>query len=217
MEKMPVRPADVMEIRPYQLLCLVCRLGRQNQEPYYFEEKLDELQKRIAANPFCVLKLRCDVESTFRFQNPGGADDTPEGKSFNRRRDLTVLQRLGLLPGAEVPACDLLRHLARPNVGIAAVRDICCFEHVTAPVWQGCRHGDSGNYERGFAKAIDVLMPGRDLATREACKKATADAMYQRRVLQIRPHHLLCMACFTANCRPGDNAPILEDNLYEAV
>lgn len=217
MEKMPARPDDVMEIRPYQLLCLVCRLGRQNHEPYYFEEKLDELQKRIAANPYCVLKLRCDVESTFRFQNPGDADDTPEGKSFNRRRDLTVLQRLGLLPGAEVPACDLLRHLTRPNVGIAAVQDICCFEHVTAPAWQGCRHGGSGNYERGLAKAIAVLMPGRDLATREACKKTTAEAMYQRRVLQIRPHHLLCMACFTANCRPGDNAPILEDNLYEAV
>ncbi|HQC52689.1 MAG TPA: hypothetical protein PLE92_06105, partial [Lentisphaeria bacterium] len=57
----PARPADILEIRPYQLLCLVCRIGRQNCEPYYFEEKLDELQERIMANRYCVLKLRCDV------------------------------------------------------------------------------------------------------------------------------------------------------------
>lgn len=209
---------EVLEIRPYQLLCLICRLGQESPgEPYFFADRLDEIQRRVAADRYLVLKLRCDVESTFRFQNPGGAYDTPEGKSFNLRRDLTILQRLGLHPGAELPFCDLVRHLTRTGVGIATVQDICSFPEMTGPAWQGCRFGKSGNYERGLPKAIEKLMPLRPMAVREACKRETAAAVYKQSVLKIRPHHLLCMACFTADCRPGQYNPIQEDNLYEAV
>lgn len=205
------------EIRPYQFLCLVCRLGRQHQEPYYFTEKLDELQSRLAANRHCVLRLCCDVESTFRFQNPGAAEDTPEGKSFNLRRDLTILQRLGLLPGAEVPAGDLLRAVLRPEVGIHTTQDICGFPTVTGPAWKGCRYADSGNFERGRERALEELLPGRSHAARQQCKNESAAAVSASTHLRIRPHHLLCMSCFTAACRPGEYQPILEDNVYEAV
>lgn len=206
-----------VDIRPYQFLCLICRLGRKEEEAYFFEEKLDYLQEQLAVNRHCPLKLRCDVESTFRFQNPGGSDDTPEGKSFNRRRDLTILQRLGLLPGSEIPACDLMHYVLSEDTGIASTQNICGFEKVTGPDWTGCQYANSGNFERGRQLAMDKLLPSRSLPERQQCKEASAAEVADSKHLRIRPHHLLCMSCFTADCRPGEYQPILEDNLYEAV
>lgn len=205
------------EIRPYQFLCLLCRLGRREHEPYYFEEKLDELQQYFSSDRHCVLRLCCNVESTFRFQNPGEAYNTPEGRSFNLRRDLTILQRLGLLPGAEIPAGDLLRFVLRVGTGIDSTKDICGFSEVTGPTWHGCRYADSGNFERGRQIALETLAPGRSIAERQRCKKESAAMVTDSGHLRIRPHHLLCMSCFTSSCRPGEYQPILEDNLYEAV
>ena len=210
--------AETLEIRPYQFLCLICRLGRSSQqEKYYFEDQLDELQQRFAADRHCRLRLRCNVESTFRFQNPGNQADTPEGKSFNLRRDLTVLQRLGLLPGAEIPAGDLLRAVLRKETGIHNIEDICAFPEITGPAWKGCRYAESGNFERGRQQALAALLPGRGQAELQQCKVESAVAVRACKHLQIRPHHLLCMSCFTAACRPGEYQPIPEDNLYEAV
>ncbi len=217
MEPNGCRNPDLLEIRPYQILCLICRLGRQSNCPYYFEEKLDEIQSRLARNRDCVLKFRCDVESTFRYQNPGDADDTPEGKSFNLRRDLKVLQRLGLMPGAEVPASDLIRLITQSQSGIPTCQDICGFEQQTGPAWKGCKFADSGNFERGIKVALEKLIPGRSKAELAACKKKTAASMYQRELLQIRPHHLLCMACFVGKSTADQYSPIQEDNLYEAI
>jgi hypothetical protein len=196
-------------------MCLICRLGRQKNEPYYFEDKLDAIKTAIAKNRDCVIKLRCNVESTFCFQNPGDSLDTPEAKSFNLRRDLTVLQRLGLMPGAEIPASDLIRFITRN--GILTCSDICAFPAVTAPEWKGCRYGTSGNYERGVNVALAELIPARTLAERECCKQETAAAMYKRKLIKISPHHLLCMACFVGKSKADEYSPILEDNLYEAI
>jgi hypothetical protein len=33
-----------IKIRPYQVMCLICRLGKENDSKYYFEDELDELQ-----------------------------------------------------------------------------------------------------------------------------------------------------------------------------
>ena len=208
---------QVYEIRPYQILCFICRLGRKACEQYYFEDELDVLQSLIEKNPFCVLKLRCDVESTFRFQNPGDKLDTPEGKSFNLRRDLTILQRLGLLPGAEVPAIDLLRMITKGKFQIDNIAEICGSAICSAEIWQGCIFAETGNYQKGFERILPEFVLTRTLAEREACKKRTAKETDEAKLLRIRPHHLLCMSCFTGKDRPGEYEPILEDNLYEAV
>lgn len=207
----------MIEVRPYQVMCLICRLGRNDREPYYFEAELDKIQQAIAADRDCVLKFRCDVESTFRYQNPGDALDTPEGKLFNLRRDLTILERLGLMPGAEIPASDLIRLIRHPKAGIPACRDICCFDTETAPCWRGCRFGNSGNYERGIAMALEKLIPARTCAERQCRKAESAQETYDADLLRISPHHLLCMACFAGRRRPGEYFPLEDDNLYEAV
>jgi len=121
------------------------------------------------------------------------------------------------MPGAEVPASDLIRLITQPEFGIPACRNICGFDEQTGPAWKGCKFADSGNYERGIKVALETLIPGRSKAEREACKKETAAHMYQRDLLQISPHHLLCMACFVGKSAADQYSPILEDNLYEAI
>lgn len=203
-----------MDIRPYQMICLICRLGKKDHTPYYFEEELDRLQNAIKADLNQPLALRCNVESTFSFQNPGKELDTPEGDLFNLRRDITILQRLGLTPGGVYPALDLLRLF---NDEIKECKDICGAPTCAAEQWKGCRFARSGNYERGLKDVVHKLTAIRDEEELIACKQKTAPEMYQHEILEIRPHHLLCMTCFAEGKSIEDLQPIPEDHLYEAM
>jgi hypothetical protein len=195
-------------------MCLICRLGRKDNSDYYFEDELNKLQKAIKGDLNQPLLLRCNVESTFSFQNPGKALDTPEGELFNLRRDLTILQRLGLTPGGAYPALDLLRHFISE---IKDCREICNAPDNASEEWEGCKFAFSGNYERGIEDAVRKLTTIRCDADLSSCKKETAPKMYEHKVLEIRPHHLLCMTCFADGKPLKDLEPIEEDHLYEAI
>ena len=206
--------AKAFSIRPYQLMCLICRLGREGNTEYHFERHLDAIQKSIWDERDLPLRMVCNVESTFCFQNPGRAYDTPEGDLFNVRRDLTILQQLGLTPGAEYPATDLIRLMVRE---ITSCENICQFKETTSPIWQGCKFAATGNYERGVRDALKKLVRTRSEEELATCKQQSADIFMNRKMLEIRPHHLLCMACFTG-AKEGDAfKPIPNDHLYEAV
>ena len=43
-----------------------------------------------AADPKQPLTLRCNVDTVYRYQNPGHAEDTGEGELFNAKRDLDI-------------------------------------------------------------------------------------------------------------------------------
>jgi hypothetical protein len=158
---------NLIDARPYQIMCLICRLGRQTREQYYFEEKLNRIEKQIRQLKDCPVCLRCNVESTFRFQNPGHRHDTPEGKQFNIRRDLNIIQKLGLLPGSMIPASDLLKRFVRD--GISSTANICGFHGGIS-----CKFAASGNYERGIAACYDLLIQTRSKEELSRCKHDTA-------------------------------------------
>ena len=204
-----------MDIRPYQLLCLICRQGRRSEaEAYPHEPRLDEIQAAVKADPIVPLTVRCQSDTSYRYQNPDRRYDTPEGDRYNDLRDLTVLQRLGLTPGCTRPAIDFLGAVfdAFPsNDGV------CGYSEAEAPGWPRCRFADSGNYARGAAKGIEALIPGRPADEKDAAKRQSAAACLACDRLRIRPHHLLCMTCFHDG-RPADQlAPIPEDNLCECI
>lgn len=177
-----------INIRPYQIMCLICRLGRKDNSEYYFEEELDKLQKTTKKDLNQPLCLRCNVESTFSFQNPGKKLDTPEGELFNLRRDLTILQRLGFTPGAVYPATDLIRIFMRE---LKDCQDVCAAPPNDAEQWKGCKFANSGNYERGIKNALKELTTIRSESELSSCKKESAAKMYEHKMLEIRPHHLL--------------------------
>ena len=185
-----------LEIRPYQLMCIVCRSGDADRD-----ERLDGILQAAREDPNRPLTLRCNVDSAYRYQNPGREEDSPEGALFNEKRDLDLLQRLGLVPGDTRPAVELFERLFRE---VPESRGICGYDDVTAEQWRGCGRAKSGAYERGIAAGLGQIVPGRDV-----------DAMYRASELAIRPHHLMCMACFHGGREELE--PIAEDNLFEAI
>ncbi len=204
-----------LDVRPYQLSCLICRQGRLDEtERYPHESRLDAIQAAVAADPLVPLTLRCETDTIFRFQNPGRDDDTPEGESYNRLRDLTVLQRIGLVPGATLPASDILTRILE---AIPCVQGVCCYPEAEAPVWPRCRHADSGNYERGVARGLGAIIPQRTHEEMERSKRESAAVCCRAGRLRIRPFHLLCMTCFHDGRDRADLAPIPADNLQECI
>lgn len=210
-----MKPFAALVVRPYQLLCLVCRQGCCDRaEGYCHGARLDEIQAAVQANPALPLTLRCHTATVFQFQNPGREYDTPEGELYNDLRDLTVLQRLGLVPGATLPAIDLFTRLYET---VPTNRGICGYAEEDSPGWPRCSLADSGNYERGIAQGCAALVPERSAEERGAVKAESVRVCEGIGRLRIRPHHLLCLTCFHAR-RPAEAVlPIPEDNLAECI
>jgi hypothetical protein len=133
---------------------------------------------------------------------------------YNDLRDLTVLQRLGSVPGNTLPAIDLFGSILD---AIPSSQGICGYPESEAPGWPRCRFADSGNYERGVVSGIGAIVPERTAAEKQEAKNESADACYRAARLRIRPHHLLCLSCFHGG-RSGETlVPIQEDNLCECI
>ena len=206
---------DSLDVRPYQLLCLICRRGRRNRaQPYHHESRLNEIETAVAANPILPLTLRCNTDSILRYQNPGREYDTPEGAMYNDLRDLTVLQRLGAVPGTTLPAVDLFRQI--PDA-VPGTRNVCGYAEAEAPGWPGCRFADSGNYERGLAAGVAAIIPGAMPAEQPRVKQESARACRRAARLRIRPHHLLCLTCFHDGRSESELVPVQEENLCECI
>ena len=208
----PSTEANMLEIRPYQLMCVVCRIG-EGQNEKLGDARLTEILAAVREDPKAPIRLCSNTESVYRYQNPGLAEDTPEGEMFNAKRDLDVFQKLGLVPGDARPAIDMFERLL---VNVPAAKGVCGYETVTADTWRGCPRAASGNYEKGHALGIKAIIPPRDEQEKADFKKNTVAAIYQAKTLQIRPHHLMCMSCFYG-ARMDNLAPIKEDNLFEAI
>ncbi len=208
-----------LTLRPYQLLCTVCSLGAQDpnelvEDPRYVRAR--EILEIIAARPDIPVTLRCQAGFIYSYQDPGTGEDTPEGADYNRKRDLDILQRLDLVPGATLPARTLFKRLlARVTFAIG----VCGYHEVTSPAWRGCSKTLSGNYERGNRKGIGAIVPPRDDVEMARLKEESAKAIYAASELAIRPHILMCNVCqYGGRMILGEEvplAPIAEDNVVE--
>lgn len=192
-------------------MCIVCRVGEGRRDDLE-DARLTQVLNCIREHPNIPVRLRLNVDSVYRYQNPGREADTPEGEVFNEKRDLDIIQRLGLVPGATRPANELFYRLFER---IPSARGICGYERVTSEAWRGCSRASSGWYEKGHAMGLAAIIPARPAAEKERAKLDSVRAIYTADVLRIRPHHLMCMACFHGGRETL--APIAEDNLFEAI
>lgn len=202
-----------LEVRPYQLMCVVCRLGAGCSEDLG-NARLTGILKTLRHDRKTAVTLRCNTDHVYRYQNPGPAENTPEGELFNAKRDLDILQKLGLVPGDTRPGIDLFERLL---ANVPTARGICGYEHSTSDTWRGCARAASGDYEKGCKLGLSALLPRRDAQEKAATKKSSAAAVYQAQTLRIRPHHLLCMSCFHGGKEKDKLSPLVEDNLFEAI
>ena len=201
-----------LHVRPYELLCLICRRGRADTPVPAAADRLAELAAAIRRDPGQPVTVRANADGVYRYQNPGRANDTPEGALFNEWRDQQILHRLGLVPGATRPARELLDRVLKE---IASARDVCGGAADAPVAWRGCPRAASGAYEQGRALGLAVHVPPRPAAELAVAKQESAAAVLAARPLRLRPHHLMCMACFHGG--RTDPAPIADDNLAEAL
>ncbi|MBU0610061.1 MAG: DUF1284 domain-containing protein [Armatimonadetes bacterium] len=196
-----------VHIRPYQLACLICRAG--SDEPAPTDDRIAELGQLIREHPDTPLMLCANIGDAYAWQDPGPADDTPEGLDFNRKRDLDILQRLDMAPGWVLPARVLIKRLL---LRMPTVAGVCGYDTVTGPGWQGCPRARSGDYERGAARGFAPHIPPRPDGEMAADKERSLAAMEQAETVRIRPHIIACAVCQYGG---GTRPPFKEDNLPE--
>ena len=197
-----------LSLRPFRLLCAICAQGEEDATAV--DAATAALLARLRAQPDVPVTLRCNAGDIFGYQDPGTADDTPEGAAFNRLRDLEILHKLDLFPGCTLPARMLLH---RVLAQIDENADICGDATATG-AWSGCPKAQSGCYQRGRAKGIDAVIPPRPVDEMQQEKQVSLEAMHKADAIRVRPHILLCAVCqYGQGIRP----PYPEDNLPELL
>ncbi|MBS7611378.1 hypothetical protein KEJ27_04120 [Candidatus Bathyarchaeota archaeon] len=208
MNGVPIK-GEILTLRPYKLLCLVCQIGEEGFTAR--EEKIKEILQTIRERPDIPIMLRCNAGDVFSYQDPGVDDDTPEGAEFNVKRDLEILQRMDLPPGCILPARIILHRVFER---IPSVSEICTYDAVTSQEWKGCAKAKMGCYEKGRQKGIDAIIPPRSREEMRREKERSLEALYSAKEVTIRPHILMCAVCqYGGGVRP----PYEPDNLPELL
>jgi hypothetical protein len=207
-----MRALESLQLRPYELIQIIAQLGRsQPEDPG--EGRLRELIRTIREHPLIPVTLRVNTKGSYREQNPGTGEDTAENRYVNTRRDLVVLQRLGLVPGDTRPAMMLFQRL------LAAVEDLAALvpARPNSGVWAAPGRLDSESYRKGRERGLAALFPQRTASELTLLKDLSGKALLAAGTLSCRPHHLLCICCFYGNNVENGLKPIPDDNLFEAL
>jgi hypothetical protein len=201
------RPA--LTIRAGQLLGLVCaRAGLEC--PILPREEAAPLLERLAQDPTAALRLTSDADEVAHhpvlWRDPAASPAPGAAVSpaiFDRKRDLDVLQRLGLMPGDTRRARYLFELLfAR----IETPEGICAYD---TPGWEGCPHAQSGGYEGVRADGWQAVVHARTPEEMAQSRRESARRIAEGDRLFVRPHHFMCLACWYAGgegtgLRPND-------------
>ncbi len=192
------------------LLGTVCRRGG-NDCPLLGESEAGEILEKLERDPTVTVQLNSDADGVphySRFVEGGGRASDPAAV-VNRKRDLDVLQRLGLVPGSIRRARYLYELLfAR----IATPDGICAHD---TPGWEGCALARSGVYEGVRARGWQAIVYARSEEEIRAFRQRNVEHIRTADRLHIRPHHLMCMACGCAGGRNDEPRP--NDTLYEIL
>jgi len=197
-------------IRPYQLLSIVCIIGGAKC-PQMETSKAAEVINRLKKNPTATIRLASNVDEIPHFTSLTPTEHASPDTSgiMNRKRDLDVLQRLGLVPGDTRRARYLFELLFSR---IETPNNICAYN---TSGWHGCSLAQSGAYEKIHAKGWEAVVYSRSDQERAEYRKRNAKLIAKNDKLFIRPHHLMCLSCWYGN---GMNlAPRSNDTIYEIL
>ena len=186
-----------IELEPRLLLCLNCKRGG-GDVPF---SGINELAAEIENNPDLHITM------TGAFDEIGARTEVFDKQSpAERRKDLHVLQRLGLCFADTRTARDLLFRISR---NIDSLKDIC---EKTNPYrkWDECPLAR----KRFFIEGNKPLPPAQSPETMNEYKISSCRALEETDHVVIRAHHLLCIVCYAG--RDDNNTPLAVDNLLEA-
>ncbi|MCL2517077.1 MAG: hypothetical protein FWF15_00810 [Oscillospiraceae bacterium] len=190
-----------MEIEPRWLLCINCFRGGGNCECIE-KYRIAELYQKIDDNPDIHLTLRGAFDD-----NGGRTERFYEQTPDDRRKDLNILQRLGLNFGDTRSARDLF---VRLDFYVKNLEGLCRYPENPYGKWPECELADGEFYVKGNRQLHDAQNPDQMAAKKCASCKDLAEADH----VVIRSHHLLCVTCFAG--RGKNTIPLEVDNLMEA-
>ncbi len=201
---------DSLHVRPYELMYVLSKLGNGETDDLG-DDRLNEIYGKVRENPETPVTLRCNASEVYRYQDPGTREDTPEGALYNRKRDIDILQRMGLVPGATGPARDLF---ARLFSNIPTARGILRYDSVTSPEWEGCSEAICDGYDRAVAAGMTIFFPDRDDEVQKREEAVRAGRLKGPDKLRLLPGHCLRLAFIL---RKGDTNRAKFEDVIAAI
>jgi len=192
------------------LLGTVCAHGGADC-PLFEAGRAAAILDEVKRDPTVTIRLESDADAVPHYSAlaPGHyAQQDPEDV-FNRKRDLDVLQRLGLVPGSVRRARYLYELLLER---IETPYGICAYD---TPNWTGCPLARSGAYERVREQGWRAVVYDRSEEEKRGYRERNVQRIENDGRLFMRPHHIMCLACGYAG---GQNdAPRPNDTLWEIL
>jgi hypothetical protein len=195
-----------------QILSTVCIAGGAAC-PLMAADGAREMLERTRRDPTVTIRLASDADVVPHYTTfaPGEWPGSDAETALNHKRDLDVLQRLGLAPGDTRRARYLYTLLFER---IETPWGICAHD---TPGWEGCPLARSGAFERVRAEGWPALVRLRPQVEKDEWRQRSVEHIARDESIYIRPHHLMCIACWyaggdgPASVRPEDTlAEILE-------
>ena len=196
--------SPAVSLSPGQLLGTVCVKGGAACPLFGDRSIAQAVLDRIRADPAATIRLVSDADRIPHYTALDSQvyDDIEHDTVLNRKRDLDVLQRLGLVPGDTRRARYLFELLL---ARIESTVGICAYD---TDGWDGCQYAHTGAYERVRKTGWSGIGSIRSSDDKRSSRCSSADRIRTDKVLHIRPHHLMCMSCWLGTCivdtRPGD-------------
>ena len=182
----------VVDIPARQLLGTICIAG--GAECPLFKEQEDALGilRQVKRNPAATIRLASAADRVPHYSMLEEEDYAQLNREdvLNRKRDLDVLQRLGLSPGDTRRARYLYELLLKE---VESPWGICAHD---TPGWEGCPLARSGTYENVRDKGWKEIVHHRPERNMAEARAQSIERIQKDRVLNVRPHHLMCMSCW---------------------
>jgi len=134
--------ADVVTVRPHILVCAVCQYG-EGLRPPYKEDNLPELLDLIIhRKPDILIKMARGADWMMCAPCPGRIPELNScshvwgsGELDSQKRDLDLLQKLGLQFGSTMKATELYRLIFERVTTTHGIPDICLKYNTQPSIW----------------------------------------------------------------------------------
>ncbi len=197
-----------------QLMGTICVAG--GADCPLFASRADALAilERVKSDPSVTIRLTSDADRLPHYSMLTDEDyaNLDRDGVFHRKRDLDVLQRLGLTPGDTRRSRYLYELLLQR---IETPDGICAYN---TPGWEGCPLARGGFYELARSNGSRNLVFDRVAGEKAEARKSSIARIRNDPVLRIRPHHLMCMSCWYGAgqvCSPRSDDTL--DVLWERI
>lgn len=190
---------DLIELRPQQLLCILCMNGGAVL-PFIKKNNLKEKLEKIRMDPETRIHLVTGFNE-IGVQNDMFYELSPQ----ERRRDLIILQKLGLVPGSIRTARVLLQRI---NDNITDLQEICARNNMPSDTWYDCPLAAGKFFDVGKKSIIN----SRDSNEMKKAKEDSSKRVNDSEQLVVRAHHLLCILC---SIGANTDKPKEKNNTYE--